>query len=176
MFEIRTIADAKQEAVQPSQVSNSAALRVAARNAAQAAQWRTVRVLAGCMALLALLLCGAPRAQAQVVVGGVQSQIAPSTWTGPVGVATDSSGNIYVASYTLGPIMKIDATTKAVTTFFVTDGTDALTESPGDPRPPSSPLYRDQGIDPGRLLDSATRLTCTYTAQLRSIRSASPLP
>ena len=82
MFEIRTFADATLEAVQPTQVNNSAALRVAARKAVQGASWRTVQVLAFCMALFAMLLSSASQAQAQVYVGGVQSQIASGTWTG----------------------------------------------------------------------------------------------
>jgi sugar lactone lactonase YvrE len=61
-----------------------------------------------------------------VIVGGVQSQI-PATgvgysgstcstqtsglWCGPVGVATDSSDNIYIAQYSASQIVKIDANT-----------------------------------------------------------------
>jgi len=56
-------------------------------------------------------------ASAGVYVGGVQLQI-PGTesipWTGPVGVAVDSTGNIYIAQHTISQIVKIDATTPAV--------------------------------------------------------------
>ena len=53
-----------------------------------------------------------------VIVGGVQSPILATGsvyWYGPVGVATDSTGNIYVAQCTGNQIVKIDAATHATT-------------------------------------------------------------
>jgi len=51
-----------------------------------------------------------------VIVGGVQSQILATgsvQWWGPVGVATDSDSNIYIAQCDGNQIVKIDATTHA---------------------------------------------------------------
>ncbi len=62
---------------------------------------------------------------AQVSVTGVQSQIA-GPWNGPVGVASDTSGNIYIAQFNSGPILKIDAQTHATSTFLSTAGGIAL--------------------------------------------------
>lgn len=77
-------------------------------------------------AFLTFLLCliefaGVFPSGAQVYVGGVQSSIGSpnSPWTGPVGVAPDTSGNMYIAQY--GPsssIVRIDATTHATTTYL----------------------------------------------------------
>jgi sugar lactone lactonase YvrE len=53
-----------------------------------------------------------------VIVGGVQSKILATgsvQWHGPVGVATDSSSNIYIAQCNGDQIVKIDATTHATT-------------------------------------------------------------
>jgi hypothetical protein len=57
----------------------------------------------------------------QVYVGGVQSQIAGSSWSGPVGVASDTSGNIYIAQYSPdGSIIRIDARTHVTSTLIST--------------------------------------------------------
>jgi len=65
-----------------------------------------------------LAFCSTAFATAGVTVAGVQSQIVATngvTWHGPVGVATDSSGNIYIAQCDGDQIVKIDATTHATT-------------------------------------------------------------
>jgi sugar lactone lactonase YvrE len=67
--------------------------------------------------LLAIQLGLGLQVSAQVYVGGVQSQIA-GPWNGPVGVASDTSGNIYVAQFSAGSIVKIDATTHATSTYL----------------------------------------------------------
>src|SRR5271163_1885875 len=51
----------------------------------------------------------------QVSLVGVQSPIGPATWNGPVGVATDASGNIYIGEHTGDDIVEINATTHATT-------------------------------------------------------------
>jgi sugar lactone lactonase YvrE len=95
------------------------------------------------LSVLALLLCIAfsvPVFAQQVTVVGVQTQIAATgisysgsntcetyntsnvptngEWCGPVGIATDSSGNIYVAQYTASQIVKLDASTHTPTVLL----------------------------------------------------------
>jgi sugar lactone lactonase YvrE len=78
---------------------------------------------AALLLVIGIALCSA--VSAQVYVGGVQSQI-PATgsvvWTGPVGVATDSNGNIYVAQHTAAQIVRIDAVTHATTVILTSAG------------------------------------------------------
>jgi hypothetical protein len=60
----------------------------------------------------------------QVYVGGVQSQVAGPPWNGPVGVASDTSGNIYIAQYGANSsIIKIDAKTHVTSTLISTSTT-----------------------------------------------------
>ena len=84
------------------------------------------------LAFIASFACG-KSAFAQVDVAGVQTEI-PATgisyagsscststtglWCGPVGVATDSSGNIYVANFSASQIIKLDAATHTPTVLL----------------------------------------------------------
>ena len=80
---------------------------------------REPRWLRGTVLLMAFVFACCFVLTAQVSVLGVQSQIV-GPWSGPVGVVSDTNGNIYVAQFTAGPILKIDAQTHAVSTFLTT--------------------------------------------------------
>jgi len=96
------------------------------RNVAHSAVTAVRSSLSGWKTLAAITLIGilslslAPAAMAQVTYGGIQSSLTPTTgsWSGPVGVATDTSGNIYIGSYTSGYVTKINATTHATSTYI----------------------------------------------------------
>lgn len=64
----------------------------------------------------------------QVFPVGVQSPIG-STWDGPVGVATDSSGNIYVAEHLGNDIVEVNAATHATSVLLTTANGTALNRS-----------------------------------------------
>ena len=54
----------------------------------------------------------------EVVYNGIQSSVAGPPWSGPVGVASDSAGNIYIGQYTGGNIIKVAAGTQATSTYL----------------------------------------------------------
>lgn len=75
------------------------------------------------LALLALIcLALAPAASAQVSFGGIQSTIpgpqTSSSWGGAVGVASDSSGTLYIGEYSKSDIYKVNGTTHALTSWL----------------------------------------------------------
>jgi hypothetical protein len=104
-------------------------------------------------------------ATGQVYVGGVQSQIAGSPWNGPVGVASDTSGNIYIAQYSANSsIIKIDAKTHVTSTLISTSASvcgSTLSDTQALASDSSNNLYiADQGN--GRVLVyNHTFSTCT---------------
>jgi streptogramin lyase len=100
-------------------------------------RWMTRRILwlaSQTALLLGVVSVTTAYASSPVAVGGVQTQIAATgisysgsncqansgtqvagEWCGPVGIATDSQGNIYVGQYTAGQLIKLDAGTHAPT-------------------------------------------------------------
>jgi sugar lactone lactonase YvrE len=96
MFEIRTIADATMEAIQPSQPNDTLSSRGYAWKAVQTGGWRAVRAFVCCVALVAMLVGGARQADAQVRFAGVNVPVITGL-NSPWGMAVDASGNIYIA-------------------------------------------------------------------------------
>lgn len=88
-------------------------------------RFASIRSLKAPVLPMALVFACCSVLTAQVSVTGVQSQIA-GPWNGPVGVASDTSGNLYIAQFNSGPILKIDAQTHATSTFLSTAGGKAF--------------------------------------------------
>jgi sugar lactone lactonase YvrE len=91
--------------------------------------------------LLALVsLVFTATASAQVTYGGIQSNITGpgGSWSGPVGVASDTSGNIYVGQYNsiagAWSVIKVNASTHATSTYITgtvsCGGTNVILTSP----------------------------------------------
>jgi sugar lactone lactonase YvrE len=82
---------------------------------------RTLLPLLNLVSLAAISILFCSIATAQVNVGGAQTSIS-GPWnqsdTGPVGVASDSAGNIYVGEHKAQDIIRIDAQTHAASTFL----------------------------------------------------------
>ena len=79
------------------------------------------------IAAVVLVSCATAYANAGITFGGFQSSVpGPGTgslWNasgavGPVGVASDTAGNVYIGEYPSGGIYKIDATTHALTSYL----------------------------------------------------------
>jgi sugar lactone lactonase YvrE len=85
----------------------------------------------------------ASSAQGQVYPIGVQSTITPTAgnWGGPVGVATDSNGNIYIAEHSADEIVELNAVTHASSVLLTTANGTALNHPQGLWIDASSNLY-----------------------------------
>jgi len=82
---------------------------------------RTRPVLLGLLLLATLLLPAGRRALAQVTYNGARTTVS-GPWVGPVGVALDSSGNLYIGDCGDSKIIKKSATDGSTSTYLTSLG------------------------------------------------------